>query len=416
MPCRSRTLIPLLVVTICFVPTRARAAEDWPQFRGPTGQGLTDVKPLPVEWGPAKNVVWKLAIPGRGWSSPVIADGKVYLTTAVGNGPVSLWAFCLDEASGKVVWETELFTPKTVHTHAKNTPASATPIVTADRLYVHFGPMGTASLDLAGKVIWKQTSLTFPPVHGNGGSPVLLDGLLIFSCDGEENPYLAALDAKTGDVKWKTPRRTPAKSKFSFSTPLVIEVDGKTQVISPTSGFVGAYEPRTGEEIWRVGYGEGYSVVPRPVFADGLLFVSSGFDKAIGYAIRLSGAKGDATDTHVAWTATKGAPNTSSMIVVGDELYFVSDGGVATCADAKTGKVHWTHRLGGGYSASPIAGDGKVYFQSEEGVGHVLKAGTEYESLAENDMGERSLASYAVGGDGSLLIRTEKHLWKIGHP
>jgi outer membrane protein assembly factor BamB len=274
--------------------------------------------------------------------------------------------------------------------------------------------MGTAALDLSGKVIWTQTSLAFPPVHGNGGSPVLEGGLLIFSCDGAENPYLAALDAKTGDVKWKTQRKTSARSKFSFSTPLVIEVDGKQQVISPTSGFVGGYEPATGQEIWRVGYGEGYSVVPRPAFAHGLLFVSSGFDRPVGLAIRPSGAMGDATATHVAWTHTKGVPATPSMIVVGDEVYFVSDNGVATCADARSGKVHWTKRLGGNYSASPIAGDGKVYFQSEEGVGHVIKAGTAFEAVAENDLGERSLASYGVCRDASLLIRTEKHLWKIG--
>lgn len=416
MPGFGRASIAYFILTFLLAAPQARAAEEWPQFRGPTGQGLTDVKGLPVEWGPDKNVAWKAPVPGRGWSSPVLAGGKVYLTTAVGKGPVSLHALCLDEASGKILWDVELFKPANVPTHSKNTPASATPIVTADRLYVHFGPMGTAALDLAGKVIWKQTSLTFPPVHGNGGSPALLDGLLIFSCDGASDPYLAALDAKTGDVKWKTPRNTPAKSRFSFSTPLVIDVDGKQQVISPTSGFVGAYEPATGKEIWRVGYGEGYSIVPRPAFAGGLLFVSSGFDSPVGYAIRPSGAKGDVTETHVAWTHKKGVPATPSMIVIGDEVYFVSDNGVATCADAKTGTVHWTHRLGGNYSASPIAGDGKIYFQSEEGVGHVMKVGTKYESLAENDLGERSLASYAVGGDGSLYIRTEKHLWKIGRP
>jgi outer membrane protein assembly factor BamB len=411
-----RAVLPLLGLIACLTAAPARGADaaDWPKFRGPTGQGLTDAKGLPVEWSPTKNVAWQAAVPGRGWSSPVLSAGKIYLTTGVGNGALSLRAVCLDAATGQILWNTEVVPAAgATQQHKKNSPASATPIVTADRLFVHFGPMGTAALDLTGKVLWKQTSLTFPPVHGNGGSPVLVDGLLVFSCDGARDPYLAALDAASGDVKWKTPRNTKAKATFSFSTPYVLELDGKSQVVSPTSGFVGGYDPSTGKELWRVGYGEGYSVVPCPAFAHGMLFVSSGFDRPVAYAIKPQGASGDVTKTHVAWTHAKGVPATPSMVVLGDEIYFVSDAGVATCADAKTGKVRWTERLGGNFSASPIAGDGKVYFQNEEGVGYVVKAGTKYESLGENDLGERSLASYAVGNDGSLLIRTEKHLWKV---
>jgi outer membrane protein assembly factor BamB len=176
---------------------------------------------------------------------------------------------------------------------------------------------------------------------------------------------------------------------------------------------VGGYDPADGRELWRVLYGSGYSVVPRPAFAHGLLYVSSGFDSAVLYAIRPQSAKGDATKTHVAWTIRKGAPNTPSPLVAGDELYLVSDGGIATCADARSGKVHWTERLPGGkFSASPVYADGRVYFQNEEGDGFVVKAGKKYELLAENELGERSLASYAVA-DGALFIRTDKHLWKI---
>jgi outer membrane protein assembly factor BamB len=176
--------------------------------------------------------------------------------------------------------------------HSKNSPASATPVVTADRLYVHFGHMGTAALDLSGKVLWRQTSVTYPPVHGNGGSPVLVGGLLVFNCDGAKDPFVAALDAGSGEVRWKTPRDTPAKSKFSFSTPLVIEVEGRAQLVSAASGFVGGYDPADGRELWRVRYGEGYSVVPRPVYSHGLLFVSSGFDSPVLYAIRPAGRRG----------------------------------------------------------------------------------------------------------------------------
>ena len=213
-------------------------------------------------------------------------------------------------------------------------------------------------------------------------------------------------------MRWKTARNSPAKKQFSFSTPLLIHLDDKDQVISPGSGFVASYDPHDGHEFWRVCYGEGYSVVPRPVFAHDLLFLSSGFDAPIFHAIKPAGANGDATATNIAWTQRKGAPNTPSALVLGDEVYFVSDGGIATCADARTGDVHWSERLGGNFSASPVAAEGRIYFQNEAGVGFVVKAGKIYELLATNDLGERSLASYAVA-DGALFIRTESHLWKI---
>ena len=392
-------------------------AEEWAQFRGPEGQGVSASKGLPVEWSETKNVAWKQEIPGKGWSSPVVVGDHVYLTTAVSGGEgVSLRALALSTASGKIEWDVELFRPNGAIAkamHQKNSLASSTPIVADGKLYVHFGHMGTAALDLSGKILWKQSGIVYSPVHGNGGSPALVEGKLIFTCDGSSNPFVSALDAATGKIQWQTPRNTHAKKMFSFATPLAIQVDGATQVIMPGSGFVGAYEPATGKELWRVKYNEGYSVVPRPVFADGLLFVSSGFDTAVLYAIKPQGAKGDATATNVAWTSRKGVPCTPSMIVVGEEIYFISDGGIVTCADAKTGTMHWTHRLAGGFSASPVAADGRIYFQNEAGVGYVIKAGKTFEQLSENDLGERSLASYGVS-DQTLWIRTEKHLWRIG--
>jgi outer membrane protein assembly factor BamB len=214
-------------------------------------------------------------------------------------------------------------------------------------------------------------------------------------------------------VRWKTPRNTTAARKFSFSTPLAIEVDGATQVISPGSGFVAGYDPKDGREIWRARYGEGYSVITRPVFAHGLVFVSSSYDRPVVHAVKPAGAKGDVTDSHVAWTHPKGAPNTPSTLAVGDELYFVSDAGIATCVDARTGKVHWTERLGGGFSASPIAVEGRIYFLNEEGVATVLTAGKTFEVLAKNELGERTLASPAVT-DNTLFLRSKSHLWRIG--
>jgi outer membrane protein assembly factor BamB len=273
--------------------------------------------------------------------------------------------------------------------------------------------MGTAALDLSGNVVWRQSSVTYHPQHGNGGSPLLVDGKLVFSCDGTEKPFVTALDQKTGEVRWMTDRNTKAAKTFSFCTPTSIEVDGVQQVILPGSGFVGSYDPKDGHEIWRVGYDEGYSVVPRPVFANGLLFVSSGFNRPVLYAIDPKGAAGDATGTHVLWKHNKGAPLTSSPLVVGDELYFVSDNGVATCADARTGKVYWTKRLGGDFSASPVFADGRIYFDNEAGVTTVVKAGKEYEAVATNDLGERMLASPAIT-DGAMFLRTENNLWRVG--
>jgi outer membrane protein assembly factor BamB len=314
-----------------------------------------------------------------------------------------------------VLWNTEVIRPDPASAaamHRKNTLASPTPLVADGRLYVHFGHMGTAALDLDGKILWCQTELKYPPTHGTGGSPVLVGDALIFSCDGQSEPFVVALDAKSGAVRWKTLRNSPARKQFSFSTPLAISLDGATQVISPGSGFVASYDPRDGRELWRVGYGEGYSVVPRPVFAHGLLFLSSGFDAPMIHAIKAAGASGDATATNVVWTQRKGAPSTPSALVLGDEVYFVSDGGIATCADARSGEVRWSERLGGNFSASPVAAEGRVYFQNEAGVGFVVKAGKTYELLATNNLGERTLASPAVA-DGALFLRSEHHLWKI---
>ncbi len=411
-------LLQHVFLTIVFSSSVLSYGADWPQFRGPTGDGISTASDIPIEWSSTEHVAWKQAIPGVGWSSPVVSNGRLYLTTAVGEDeqPISLRTLCVDATDGHIIWDTEVFRPDNAvakEKHSKNSMASPTPIVDGDRLYVHFGHMGTGALDLDGNVVWRQTSLKYHPRHGNGGSPVLIGDRLVFSCDGMEDPFVAALDRGTGGVKWKTPRNTSALKTFSFSTPVVIEIDGKQQVVIPGSGFVAAYDPADGHEIWRVRYGEGYSVVPRPVFADGLLYVASGFDRPVLYAIDPKGAEGDVTDTHVVWTCEKGAPLTPSVLVVGDELYFVSDRGVATCADARTGKVHWTKRLGGDYSASPVFAEGRIYFQSEDGVTTVVQAAKDFQSLATNDLEERTLASPALV-DGTIFLRSEANLWRIG--
>ena len=389
-------------------------AENWPEFRGPSAQGLSSERGLPVEWSATKNVAWKQSIPGQGWSSPVFVDGRVYLTSAVrsdSGSKLSLRALCLDASGGKILWDSEVFASnEDVSIHKKNGHASPTPIVEGDRLYVHFGHQGTACLDLTGKVIWRNTSLRYHPVHGNGGSPILVEGALIFSCDAANDPFVAALDKANGEVLWKVKRETSAAKTFSFSTPLLIVVNGQKQVISPGSNALCAYDPGTGREIWRVRY-DGYSVVPRPILGHGLVFISTGFDRPVVMAIRPDG-RGDVTDTHVAWTMSRGAPKTPSMLLVNDELFMVADNGVATCVDARTGRVHWQERVGGDCSASLLCADGKIYIQNEEGVGTVIAADKEFRKLASNPLEERTLASYAVG-QGVLFIRTERHLYCI---
>lgn len=394
------------------------ASLDWPQFRGPAGDGTSGAANIPLQWSASNGIAWSVEIPGKGWSSPVLSKGRIYLTSAVENGSaeVSLNAICLEASSGKLLWNTEVLRPdpgEVKAMHRKNTAASPTPIVEDGKVYVHFGHMGTAALDLEGRVLWSQTSLKYKPVHGTGGSPALTAGILVFSVDGAAEPFVAALDAQTGAVRWQTPRNTTAKKNFSFCTPQVIALKTGPQIILPGSGFVGAYRPSDGAEIWRVNYGEGYSVVPRPVYSHGMLFLSSGFDSASLLAIRPDGAEGDATAGSIAWTLKKGAPHTPSVVVVDDLLFCVSDAGIASCVDVQSGEVRWSERLAGNFSASPVSAEGRVYFQNEAGVGYVVKASSSYELLATNDLGEKTLASPAVA-DGTLFIRGESHLFKVG--
>lgn len=416
----AQRFVPIAVCSLAF--SISASAEDWPEFRGPSADGHSIESGLPVTWGRDQNVVWKQPIDGLAWSSPIVLGDRIYLTTSVGvDGndakDQSLRTLCLDAETGSVQWDIEVFrqTPtgsKADRVHRKNSHASATPVTDGKHLYVHFGTHGTACLTLSGDTVWKCNELNYVPVHGNGGSPVLVDGLLVVSCDGGDVEFIVALDQKTGDIRWKTDRTaTHLKKKFAFGTPLVITVQGQKQIVSQGAGAVYAYRPADGSVIWKVDYVDGYSVVPRPVYSHGLVFVSSGFDKAKLFAIDPQG-EGDITETHVRWVLSKGAPHTPSPLVVGDELYLVSDGGVLTCLDAASGEVHYQERLGGKYSSSPLAADGRIYVQGEEGEAIVFQPGTEFKELARNELEPRTYASYGVYGS-SLLIRTEKHLYRI---
>jgi outer membrane protein assembly factor BamB len=429
-------LTRVLVACLLGLASAQALAEEWPEFRGPTGQGHSSDTNLPIEWSESKNVRWKTSVPGLGWSSPVIAGGRVWLTTATeapnhatesrnhggaraanhggaGAGSAkkytSLRALAYDVETGKEVVNVEVFRLTNARQiNPKNSFASPTPVLDEDRVYVHFGADGTAQLNNAGQVIWK-TRLPYESQHGAGGSPIIYGDLLIVSCDGHDAAFVVALDKRTGKVRWKSNRRQPADQ--AYTTPLVIRVGERDQVVSVGAYRATAFEPHTGKEIWRVAYGDGFSNVPRPVYGHGLVYLTTGFHQPAIMAIRADGT-GDVTKTHVAWTLKRGAPYTPSPLLVGDELYMITDAGIVSCLDAKTGAVHWQMRLDGTYSASPVFADGRIYFLGEHGGATVITPGKTFRRVATNMLEGAMLASMAVSG-GSLFIRTDRYLYRI---
>lgn len=389
---------------------------DWPQFRGPRADGHA-AGPIPaVEWSETKNVVWKAAVPGLGWSSPVVVGGRVYLTTAVPDGGgLSLRAMALDAGSGKTVWDREVRRVENRPAiHAKNSHASPTPIVHDGSVYVHFGPLGMARLDARdGGIRWVCEELTYPPVHGSGGSPVLIDGRLVVTCDGASDPFVAAVDAATGRVEWRSPRSVKARNSFSFATPAVTESDGKPLVVAPGSDHCAAYDPATGAERWKV-RAAGWSVVPQPAIGHGLVIYNHNFDRPELLAVRLGGT-GDLTDTNVVWRLNRAAPSTPSPLLVGDDLYFVSDKGIASAVNAKTGAPHWSERIGGNHSASPILVADRILFLDEAGRATWVRAGRTFERLESNELPGRTLATPAFA-HGAMYLRTDEALYKVAAP
>jgi len=382
---------------------------DWPQFRGPTGQGVSEERGLPLTWSENKNVRWKVAIPGRGWSSPVVQGDRIWLTTATEEGK-SLRAIAVDRNTGAILQNVEVFRLKSAKlANSKNSFASPTPVVEGELVYVHFGAFGTACIKQSGEIVWKTRLEYDNGQHGTGGSPVIYDDLLILSCDGNDVQFVVALDKATGKVRWKKMR----EGYQAYTTPLVVALPEGDQVISPGAFRATAYEPRTGKEIWQVKYGEGFSNVPRPVFGHGLVFICTGFQQPSLLAIRPDG-RGDITKSKIVWRLDRGVPLTPSPLLVGDELYMVTDNGIATCVDAKTGQELWRARLGGNHSASPIYADGKIYFLSEEGESVVIAPGRQLKHLATNQLDGPTLASMAVS-DSSLFIRTATHLYRISN-
>ena len=388
---------------------------SWPQFRGANSDGHYTGPQTPIEWSDTQNVAWKTPIEGLGWSSASVAEGRVYLTTAVPRGEgLSLRALALDTTTGQVIWDQEVWSvEKAPAIHTKNSHASPTPIVRDGAVYVHFGVLGMARLAAVDGVIqWKNNELAYNPVHGNGGSPVLYDGKLVIACDGSKNPYIAAVDAETGKVAWKRSRSVETRISHSFVTSTVAVVDGQAQVISPGPGHMAAYDLKDGTELYQV-KAPGWSVVPQPAIGHGMVFYNHDYDHPELLAVKLGG-QGDVTESNIVWRIDRGAPSTPSPLLVGDELYFVSDKGIASCVDARTGERHWMERLGGNYSASPVYADGRVLFLDEDGLATWVKLGQTFEVLGTNQVPGRTFATPAFA-DGAMYLRTDTALYKIAN-
>jgi hypothetical protein len=392
----------------------AAPAAEWPQFRGPDGQGHAQATDLPLTWSEQQNVAWKTAIAGRGWSSPVVEGRQVWLTTALDDAK-SLRAVCVDRDSGKVLHDVEVFRvarPPTIN--AKNSYASPTPVIEAGRLFVHYGTLGTACLDAkTGKIVWKNDQLKLDHKEGPGSSPILWQNLLIVNCDGIDVQFVVALDKQSGELRWKMDRPGPLAEnpdfRKAYSTPLVVQSAGRDLLISTGADQVIAYEPATGRQHWRLRY-EGFSNVPRPICDRDLLYICTGYMRPQLWAVRL-GSRLVTAET-VLWRVTRQVPANSSPILVGQRLYMVSDQGVLTCLDAQNGREIWKSRLAGNFSASPLLADGRLYFASEEGAVFVCEPADSFKLLATNQLDGRIMASPAAVGR-AIYLRSDTHLYRL---
>lgn len=437
--------LPALLLTslaLSSAATPAAGETNWPQWRGPEGSGISTERNLPEEWGETKNVRWKTELPGKGHSSPVVWGKRVFVTTAVEGAvvpgakaathmvegqewkhPDSVGAdhkhafkvIALDRDSGKILWEQTAFegTPYDDR-HRKSSYASATPATDGQMVYAYFGTEGLYAYDVNGKLAWKFMPGKLGTVGmGNGTSPVIYQNLVVVQADEEEgkNSFIVALDKKTGKEVWRTPR----KVQVSWATPLLVNTGKRTELIASGTESVISYDPATGKELWR-GKGVESNAIPSPVATAGrdMVVVSAGFPAKVAYAIRL-GASGELKDADIAWKYAKGTAYVPSPILYGEYIYLLTDKGIMTCLDARTGEVKYE----GGrppvpatFTASPVAFDGKILLTSEDGDTFVVKAGPKHEVLRTNSLGEPVYASPAVAG-GKIFIRGEKHLYAI---
>jgi outer membrane protein assembly factor BamB len=412
-------------ILFSLLTTIAVADSNWPQFRGPRGDGTSDSKGLPITFGETEKVKWKTPIHGKAWSSPAIWGSQIWMTTATEDG-TELSVVCVDKDTGKILHDKVLFRVATPQfCHKFNSYASPTPVVEEGRVYVTFGSPGTACLDTkTGNVLWERKDFVCNHYRGAGSSPVLWNDLVFLNFDGSDFQYVAALDKKTGKTAWKVDRsidfkdlqpdgKPEAEGDFhkAFSTPHVLDWNGRSILVSSGAKAHYAYEPKTGKEIWRVEERESHSAAARPVFGHGLAYFATGFGKGGVLAVKLGGS-GLLDESAIAWRMKKAVPNKPSLTLAGDLIFSVNDGGIASCLDAKSGEVRWTERLGGNYSSSPILAEGHLYACSEEGKVTVFAAKDKFEKLAENKFEDGFMASPAVSGS-SLFLRGKTALYRV---
>ena len=419
----------LALISVLFLPASLRA-DDWPQFRGPTGDGISTAKNLPLHWSTTNNIAWKAAIPGRGRSSPVILGDRIWLTTAIeinprkrieGSDPVievdraELGLVCFQRSNGKQLFHVTLFSVTNPPVaHELNSYATPTPVAEAGHIYCDFGTFGTACVEGdTGKVIW-ENRLPLDHQIGPGSSPVLWKNLMIVVRDGRDRQFVAALDKETGKLAWQTDRPPiiagSGNLKKSFSTPIIAEFNGRSQVIVPCAHWLVSYEPETGRELWRLKHGTGFSIGPRPVAGKDLVYFLTGMNRQL-WAVRPDGS-GEVTKTQVAWKSPAQMGTMPSPLLVGQEIYALSDQGLLFCLDAATGEELGRRGTGGPTASSPLFADGRIYVFSQKGKGVVLKAGKNLEVLAENQLEGPLFAVPAALQDG-LYVRTDSHLYCI---
>ncbi len=407
--------------------TSAWAAEAWPVFRGPSYDGSSDARNLPLTWSEEHNVVWKTPISHRGWSTPVVMDGQIWVTTATEDGR-AMFVYCVDLETGEVRHRARLFQnaePEPLE-NSVNGYASPTGALQPGRFFAHFGSYGTAAIDTGTfEMVWQRRDLPCRHFRGPGSSVILSGDHLIVTMDGIDVQYVTALDAKTGRTAWTTPRSTKWQDidaegnvlldgdyRKGYGTPILYPMNGQRHLASAGSMAAFGYKPDTGEELWTVAF-NGYNAASSPVYAAGLVIVNTSNPKPTLIAIDPTG-RGNVTETHVAWRYDRGVPVMPSPVVVNDELViFVNNTGVAACLDAATGEELWKERIGGNYCASPLVAGGRVYFFDTQGESIVIAADREFRILARNRLDDGFMASPAVVGDRTMLLRTRTHLYRI---
>ena len=411
----------------------------WNQFRGPNGDGLAVAKGLAVEFSETKNVRWATAIHDKGWSSPVVWEKQIWLTTGKEDGR-ELFALCVDLESGKIIHDIKVFDVEQPQLEwpDNNSHATPTPIVEEGRVYVHFGAYGTACLDTAsGKKLWERRDLKCDHRVRPASSPIIDGDLLFLTFDGVDAQFIVALDKRNGHTKWRQDRKVDSDfgavlraggvkdveavksekandNRKSYATPNIISHEGRRQLVSPAAEVTISYDPKTGEELWRVRHeGWGWNVTSRPIYAHGQVYLTTGISKHL-LAIDPSGT-GDVTDSHVVWNVNRGVSHIPSPLIVGDLIYMVSDsGGIVNCLDAKTGREIWKERLGGfqNHWASPTYADGRIYFFSRNGKVSVISATKEFQVLANNELDSGFFAGPAFAGN-AMILRSQTHLYHI---